>query len=81
VDELKKIYIVLSTGRQITGESIAALSDYYAVKIHKAFTNSEKANEYCSSVKKEWEEKIITPEGPVQCYCTNVGVHVVELEE
>jgi hypothetical protein len=78
---MKKVYIVVSTGRQITGESVAALSDYYAIKIHKAFTNSEKANEFCAGLKKEWEEMVQTPEGPIKCYCTNVGVQVVEVEE
>ena len=76
-----KIYVVVSTGRQISGENIAALSDYYAVKIHKAFKNPEKAQEFCEKLPKEWEEKIRTPEGLVQCYCTNVGLQVVELEE
>lgn len=78
---MKKIYIVVSTGRQISGENIAALSDYYAVKIHKAFTDLEKANEYCGTIKKEWEEMVQTPEGPIKCYCTNIGVQVVEVEE
>jgi len=77
----KNIYIVVSTGRQITGEGVSALNDYYAVKVHKAFTDPNKAQDFCNGLAKEWEEKIVTPEGPVQCYCTNIGLQVVELEE
>lgn len=78
---MSKIYIVVSTGRQITGDNVAALNDYYAVKIHKAFTDPNKAQEYSSGISKEWEEDVVTPEGKVKCYCTNIGIQVVELEE
>jgi hypothetical protein len=80
---MKKVYVVIEVLRQMGGDGASALMDYVGVKMHRAFTDQEKASEYAMKYAKRLnkEEKINSPEGQITCLVCEAGVHPVELEE